>query len=133
MASIKQMKMLAIRCKQAGMEYDFDSFKELENGDVDKKLEEIAKFARDGQTVGSKIAVKQSEFNGQRLGMIQKLIIQSHNLSWCLMNQAEFKKEVNDLYQLVCDTEEAVKSASSSSYSPYLPILLACSSNGLSL
>ena len=115
MATIKQMKMLAAKCKQAGMEYDFDSFKELENGEVDDKLAEIEKFARDGQTVGSKAAVKQSEFNGQRLGMIQKIVLQNHNIRWSLENQADFKKEVNDLYQLVCDTEEAVKAASSSS------------------
>ena len=44
MATIRQCKMLSARAREAGMQYDFDSFKDLQNGEVDDKIKEIEAY-----------------------------------------------------------------------------------------
>lgn len=115
MATIKQCKMLAARSSQAGMEYDFEAFKPLENGEVDDKLAEIEKFAQDGRTVGSKVEVKQqSEYNGQRAGMVYKLVCERVSEKWREAHPLLFVEMCVAEYQLAIQVEEAIKASSSS-------------------
>jgi len=117
MATIKQCKMLAARSKAAGMEYDFERFKELTNGDVDAELQEIEDYIAQSQRPVQKQQKKQPEFSQIRLGMAEKLVIQSYPLKWCLENPTEFKRTVRELYELLSDTEGEVCASLSSSSS----------------
>ncbi len=115
MATIKQCKLLAARCKEVGKAYDFEAFKDLNNGEVDEEIEAIKKWANAAGKSSSPEAKKQPvELNGQRFGMVYKIVIDRVGHPWKLAQQEDFIKEVVAEYQLATKAEEAVKSASSS-------------------
>lgn len=136
MASIKQCKMLSARSKEAGMEYNFDDFKDLENGEVDDKIKEIEKFARDGETVGSKVkgsvaqqvandqaerekgsskvpAERPKELNGFRFGMAYKIVRENWTGKEIEHQKDLFIKQIVNEYELTMEAEEAVTASSS--------------------
>ena len=109
MATIKQMKMLAARAKEAGMKYDFEDFKDLTNGMVDEELAKIEKFAQDGKAVGSKRPIEQpKELNGQRFGMVYKIVIDRVGHAWKDENKDRFMEEVVEEYWLATATENMI-------------------------
>ncbi|GAH66627.1 unnamed protein product, partial [marine sediment metagenome] len=115
MATIKQCKLLAAKSKEAGMEYDFESFKELENGEVDDKLAEIEKFRIERKVVGTQKKVKPTtELNGMRFGMVYKIIREMWTTEQLRTQRAAFEKAVITEYNLVTEIEEALVASSSS-------------------
>ena len=114
MATIKQCKLLAARCKEVGKAYDFEAFKDLNNGEVDEEIEAIKKWANAAGKSSSPEAKKQPvELNGQRFGMCYKIVTDEVGQAWKFQNEEMFIKYVAQEYKLATEAEEAVKSASS--------------------
>lgn len=139
MASIKQCKMLCARSQEAGMEYDFDSFKDLENGEVDDKIKEIEAFAEKQKEEAAKakgrpaeksasnqtkqekgssknIGAPHKHINDVRFGMCCKLTIQDKGIEWCLEHKADFEELVVELYNTVAGAESALSAPSPLTY-----------------
>ncbi len=131
--------MLAARMKEAGMPYkseDFKAFQKLENGEVDAKLEEIAKYKagwRDGKKPEAKQKPKEVKLpkaskqakkpkakapipiDKIRFGLAAKLVVQQNNIRWCINEREEFSKVVLALYHALMEAEAEVSASSSSS------------------
>ena len=145
MANVKQLNMLSAKAKQADMEFDREATKALENGDVTALVDKfnaaiIAKgtipYGLEGDELeAAKAAItkqpqqpekkpqQQSEFSPVRLGMAEKLVLQEGSIKYLIANPTEFKKRVGDLYQLLSEAEEEVRTSfSSSSYDKQAPI-----------
>ena len=117
MATVKQLKMLAARAKQVGMEWDFDSCKDLDNGDIDKKLEEIASYNPPKEKpLREKEVRKVEEINGARFGMVYKIVTERVGVYWKQQDKEAFIKRVVDEYNLATEAEAAVAASSSSFY-----------------
>ena len=117
MATVKQLNMLCAKARAAGMEFDREAAKDLDNGEIDAKIAEIEKFARDGQTVGSKVpAERPKELNGMRFGMAYKIVREKWNSFELKSMEGQFLHEVVDEYNRSMKAEEAVMASSSSEY-----------------
>src|SRR3990167_1587769 len=116
MATIKQCKMLAARSKQAGIGYDFEAFKDLDNGEVDEKLCEIEEFAnKQKPQEQAQVEPKAECLNNVRFGMACKLVIQEAGYLWCLQNTETFCERVEQLYELLNQAEVYVSASLSHS------------------
>lgn len=67
--------MLAARARDAGMDVEFESFKDLDNGEVDEKIKEIESFAGAKEVAQKGVTAPEvSEVNGARFGMVYKIV-----------------------------------------------------------
>jgi len=113
MATLKQMKMLAARAAEAGMELDFESTKELTNGDVDAKIKEIEEFAaKPKEASAEKAAAPKTELNGFRFGMAYKIVREKYSGYEIKTITERFIRDVVDEYNLTMKAEEAVLASS---------------------
>lgn len=106
--------MLAAKSIAAGIKYNWDEFKDLENGEVTEKAEALDEMAQERVKVPSdQEPSKKTEINGQRFGMCVKLVVDHYNLPYILQETEEFENSVKVLYNIVTKAEEAVGAASS--------------------
>ncbi len=111
MATEKQAKMLAARSKAAGIPYDFEALLKLENGDVDKKLAEIAAKTEIRQAVESVKEAPKQTIDKIRFGLAAKLVVQQYNLDWCIQAPVAFTEKVKSLYDVLMLAEAGISSS----------------------
>ena len=115
MANVKQLNMLSAKARKAGMEFDREAAKDLTNEEIDAL---VAKFDANGgkqeQTVKPENVDAVKELNGQRFGMIYKIVIEHDGYLWARNNKEEFIKRVVEGYNLSAKAEAAVLASSSS-------------------
>ena len=110
------MKMLAARAKEAGMELDFDSTKELSNGEIDLKIKEIEAFAQVKREEKARdVPVVKSEFNKIRFGLACKLVVQEKGIKWCNESGLDFLNTAIKLYETFSNAEDVAQATPSPS------------------
>ncbi len=107
--------MLLARSKEAGIDAKWEDFEDLENGQVDEKLEKIAACQNTkDMKPKEKVAPQKSELNGARFGMAYKIVREYWPDQDIKRQRADFIKAVVNEYKLTIEAEEAVKASSSS-------------------
>ena len=116
MATIKQMKMLAARARDAGVEWNFDDGKELENGEIDAKLEEFSRQKQLQEAQQAKVAGEQKRFNHHlsrvdfdsvRFGLACKLVVMKAEKGF--LPYSTFKYRVTTLYDMMMQVERDMR------------------------
>ena len=106
--------MLVARSKAAGIDYDYKEFKDLDNGQIDKKLEEIAEIAaKQKANVAPDEAKHTAGFNVVRYGMCCKLVVADIGLNFSIKAPAEFREKVVELYNIISEVEADLSASSS--------------------
>jgi len=115
MATNKQCKMLLARAKEAGMPLTWDQCDPLENGEVDAMIDKIKAYKKPEETPqGANIGGQGRQLNGQRAGMVYKIVRDNWTDKEITANKKEFIAQVVKEYNLASEVEAAITAASSS-------------------
>ena len=110
MATGKQVKMLLARSAEAGFKAAWSDFADLDNGQIDEKLAEIAGFKAGGQEVGCLAPAKQQPaYNGQRFGLACKIVLNNVNHDFVFNNKDIYIKRILQYYWIMTEAEAAQK------------------------
>ena len=109
MATKQQVLMLLGRAGEAGVKADWTDFAELNNGQIDQKLDEFEslKKGREHTTDFGKMRQEQG-LNSMRFGMCCKLVAKHKTIGWCIAERQKFASEVLSLYNSVTYAEKVV-------------------------
>ena len=110
MATSKQIKMLLARSAEAGFKAAWSDFADLDNGQIDDKLADIATFKAGGQEVGCKKTTQQQRgYNGQRFGLACKIVLSNVNHDFVFNNSDAYIKRILQYYWIMTEAEKAQK------------------------
>ena len=98
--------MLLARAHEAGVKADWGEFIDLNNGEIDKKLEYYAHCSDHIDTAPEKT----ESINSMRFGMCCKIIAKEKGTAYVITNRERFASDVLSLYISVEHAERVVKS-----------------------